>query len=44
MDVNKNLKNPSADVFALRALVLTAWLFACELPMVNHEYFMLINV
>jgi hypothetical protein len=29
-DVNKNLKNPSADVFALRVFVLTAWLFACE--------------
>ena len=29
-DINKNLKNPSADVFALRAFVLTAWLFTCE--------------
>ena len=29
-DVNKNLKNPSADVFALCAFVLTSWLCACE--------------
>ena len=29
-DFNKNLKNPSADVFALRAFALTAWLRACE--------------
>ena len=27
---HKNLKNPSADVFALRAFVLTSWLCACE--------------
>ena len=29
-DVNKNIKNPSADVFALCAFVLTSWLCACE--------------
>ena len=29
-DVNKNLKNPSVDGFALRAFVLMSWLCACE--------------
>ena len=28
--MNKNLENPSVDVFALHAFVLLSWLCACE--------------